>query len=86
MDINEKLARRLTLACVGNSGLSIEELANRNGVSRAMIKEDDKGNTAAVLDKLSIRLGILLPDLFQFACRFTPGAAASAQSGCVPCE
>ncbi len=66
MDINERLARRLT-ALREERGLTIEELANRSGVSRAMISRIERvesSPTATVLNKLSIGLGTLLPNLF----------------------
>jgi transcriptional regulator with XRE-family HTH domain len=51
-------------------GLSIEALAQRSGVSRAMISRIERGEsspTAVVLNKLSIGLGVLLPALFGSA-------------------
>lgn len=66
MDINERLARRLA-QLREELGLSIEELANRSGVSRAMISRIERAEsspTATVLNKLSIGLGTLLPNLF----------------------
>jgi transcriptional regulator with XRE-family HTH domain len=66
MDINERLARRL-IQLREELGLSIEELANRSGVSRAMISKIERvqsSPTATVLNKLSIGLGTLLPNLF----------------------
>ncbi len=66
MDINQRLARRLA-QLRQELGLSIEELANRSGVSRAMISKIERAEsspTATVLNKLSIGLGTLLPNLF----------------------
>ena len=66
MDINERLARRL-VQLRQDLGLSIEDLANRSGVSRAMISKIERAEsspTATVLNKLSIGLGTLLPNLF----------------------
>lgn len=48
-------------------GLSIDELAEHSGVSRAMISRIERAEsspTATVLNKLSIGLGVLLPTLF----------------------
>jgi len=66
MDINERLARRLT-QLREELGLSIGQLADRSGVSRAMISKIERAQsspTATVLNKLSIGLGTLLPNLF----------------------
>jgi transcriptional regulator with XRE-family HTH domain len=66
MDINERLARRLA-QLREELGLSIEQLADRSGVSRAMISKIERAEsspTATVLNKLSIGLGTLLPNLF----------------------
>jgi transcriptional regulator with XRE-family HTH domain len=66
MDINERLARRLA-QLREELGLSIEQLADRSGVSRAMISKIERAQsspTATVLNKLSIGLGTLLPNLF----------------------
>lgn len=66
MDINERLAKRLNQMRY-ERGLSIEELAGRSGVSRAMISRIERAEsspTAAVLNKLAIGLGVLLPELF----------------------
>jgi transcriptional regulator with XRE-family HTH domain len=66
MDINERLARRLS-QLREEYGLSIEELADRSGVSRATISKIERAEsspTATVLNKLAIGLGVLLPSLF----------------------
>jgi transcriptional regulator with XRE-family HTH domain len=66
MDINEQLARRL-VQLREELGLSIAQLADRSGVSRAMISRIERAEsspTATVLNKLSIGLGTLLPNLF----------------------
>jgi transcriptional regulator with XRE-family HTH domain len=66
MDINERLARRLT-QLREELGLSIGQLSDRSGVSRAMISKIERAQsspTATVLNKLSIGLGTLLPNLF----------------------
>jgi transcriptional regulator with XRE-family HTH domain len=66
MDINERLARRL-IQLREELGLSIGDLATRSGVSRAMISKIERGEsspTATVLNKLSIGLGTVLPNLF----------------------
>lgn len=65
LDINERIARQLLLLRE-ERGISPEELAERSGVSRAMIYriEANQANpTAVVLNKLAIGLGVLLPTL-----------------------
>lgn len=65
MDITERIARRLG-QLRDERGLSVEALADRSGVSRAMIYRIESGKaspTAVVLNKLSIGLGVLLPTL-----------------------
>jgi transcriptional regulator with XRE-family HTH domain len=65
MDINEQIARRVA-QLRDERGLSIDDLAARSGVSRAMIYriENNKSSpTAVVLNKLSTGLGVLLPTL-----------------------
>jgi transcriptional regulator with XRE-family HTH domain len=66
MDVNERLARRL-LELREERGLTIEELAARSGVSRAMISRIERAEsspTATVLNKLATGLAVLLPALF----------------------
>lgn len=66
MDINARIATRLR-QLRDERGLTIESLAARSGVSRAMISKIERGETsptAAVLNKLAIGLGVLLPTLF----------------------
>lgn len=66
MDINERLARRLQQLRT-ERGITIEELAGRSGVSRAMISRIERAEsspTATVLNKLAIGFGVLLPELF----------------------
>jgi len=66
MDINERLARQLS-QLRDEYGLSIRELADRSGVSVAMISKIERAEcspTATVLNKLAIGLGVLLPTLF----------------------
>ncbi|MEO6079076.1 MAG: XRE family transcriptional regulator [Steroidobacteraceae bacterium] len=65
MDINERIARRL-IQLREERGLTIEDLANRSAVSRAMISRIERAESspsATVLNKLSIGLGVLLPSL-----------------------
>jgi transcriptional regulator with XRE-family HTH domain len=65
LDINERIARNLN-QLRHERGLSPDELADRSGVSRAMVYRIESGNsspTAVVLNKLATGLGVLLPTL-----------------------
>jgi transcriptional regulator with XRE-family HTH domain len=65
LDITERIARQLSLLR-DERGISPDELADRSGVSRAMIYRIESGQaspTAVVLNKLAIGLGVLLPTL-----------------------
>lgn len=64
-EINQQVAERLR-ALRKSSGLSLEELANRSGVSRAMLSQIEtlKANpTIAVLWKIAAGLGVPFSDL-----------------------
>jgi len=65
VDINEQIARRIA-QLRDERGLSIDELAVRSEVSRAMIYRIENGKsspTAVVLNKIATGLGVLLPTL-----------------------
>ena len=65
LDINQRIARTL-YQLRHERGLSPDELADRSGVSRAMVYRIESGNaspTAVVLNKLATGLGVLLPTL-----------------------
>lgn len=65
MDITARIARNLSQQRE-ELGLSVDELAARSGVSRAMIYRIESGKaspTAVVLNKLSMGLGVQLPTL-----------------------
>jgi transcriptional regulator with XRE-family HTH domain len=65
LDINERIARRL-YQLRDERGMTPDELADRSGVSRAMIYRIESGAaspTAVVLNKLATGLGVLLPSL-----------------------
>lgn len=65
LDITERIARQI-YQLRDERGISTEELADRSGVSRAMIYRIESGQaspTAVVLNKLAIGLGVLLPTL-----------------------
>ena len=65
-DINQRIAARVR-ELRGASGLSLEALAERSGVSRSMISLIERGEssaTAVVLEKLAASLGVALAALF----------------------
>ncbi len=66
-DSNRRVAARLG-DLRGASGLSLEALAQRSGVSRSMISLIERGEssaTAVVLEKLAASLGVSLAALFE---------------------
>ncbi len=66
-DINQRIAARVR-DLRGASGLSLEALAQRGGVSRSMISLIERGEcsaTAVVLEKLAASLGVSLAGLFE---------------------
>lgn len=65
LDINERIGRQL-YQLRDERGISPDELADRSGVSRAMIYRIESGQaspTAVMLNKLATGLGVLLPTL-----------------------
>jgi transcriptional regulator with XRE-family HTH domain len=73
-DINQRIARRVAGLRAG-SGLSLEALAARSGVSRSTISLVERGETSAtavVLEKLAAGLGVPLAALFEVE-RAAPG-------------
>jgi len=73
-DVDARVAVRVR-GLRARSGLSLEALAERAGVSRSMISLIERGETsptAVVLDKLAAALGVLLSSLFE------PEAGAAA--------
>lgn len=68
-DINQRIAARVR-SLRDASGLSLEALAQRSGVSRSMISLIERGEssaTAVVLEKLATSLGVALAHLFEDA-------------------
>jgi len=66
-DINQRIAARVR-DLRGATGLSLEGLAQRSGVSRSMISLIERGEssaTAVVLEKLAVSLGVALAALFE---------------------
>ena len=67
--MDARLARRLS-ELRADRALSLEDLSVRSGVSRSTISKIERQTvspTAAVLNKLAIGLGVMLPALFGFA-------------------
>ena len=67
MDVTTRLARRVS-ELRSTRGYSLDALAQRSGVSRSAISLIERGQsspTAAVLDKLSLGLGVTLASLFE---------------------
>jgi transcriptional regulator with XRE-family HTH domain len=65
--LNERIAERVRELRAAQ-GCSLEELANKSGVSRSMISLIERGEsspTAVVLEKLSVGLGVTLASLFD---------------------
>lgn len=68
-DINQRIANRVR-SLRGDRGLSLEALASRSRVSRAMISRVERGEaspTAVVLEKIATGLGCTLSSLFDDA-------------------
>jgi transcriptional regulator with XRE-family HTH domain len=77
-DLTARIAARVG-ELRGASGLSLEALAGKSGVSRSMISLIERGETsptAVVLEKLAAGLGVSLHALFE-----APAAADAAQGG-----
>ena len=75
MDVNQRIAIRVR-DLRGASGLSLEGLAQRSGVSRSMISLIERGEsspTAVVLEKLAAGLGVTLASLFDAPDARAPG-------------
>lgn len=67
LELDMRLGRRLK-ATRQTRGLTLDQLAERSGVSRAMISRVERGEsspTAALLDRLCAGLGIVLSALFH---------------------
>lgn len=67
IDLDRRLGARLK-GLRQARGLTLEQLAERSGVSRAMISRVERGEsspTAALLDRLCAGLGVLLSALFR---------------------
>ena len=71
-NLNERIAARVR-ELRGATGLSLDALAGKSGVSRSMISVIERGEsspTAVVLDKLAASLGVTVASLFD-----APGTA-----------
>jgi transcriptional regulator with XRE-family HTH domain len=66
-DLNDRIAARVR-ELRGATGLSLDALAGKSGVSRSMISLIERGEsspTAVVLDKLAASLGVTVASLFD---------------------
>ena len=66
-DLNKRIAARVR-ELRGATGLSLDALAGKSGVSRSMISLIERGEsspTAVVLDKLAASLGVMVASLFD---------------------
>ena len=66
-DINQRIARRIK-ELRNAKEMTLEQLAQRSGVSRAMLSLIERGEsnpTAVLLDKVATALGIVLASLFE---------------------
>ena len=81
IDLDRRLGARLK-GLRQARGLTLDQLAERSGVSRAMISRVERGEsspTAALLDRLCAGLGILLSALFREEAQGGPLARRSEQ-------
>lgn len=81
IDLDRRLGARLK-GLRQARGLTLEQLAERSGVSRAMISRVERGEsspTAALLDRLCAGLGVLLSALFREEAQAGPLARRSEQ-------
>lgn len=73
-DVDQRIAQRLAELRY-ERGLTLDDLSARSGVSRAMISKIERmqtSPTAAILNKLAIGLGVLLPSLLGFSVQGPP--------------
>ena len=81
IDLDRRLGARLK-GLRQARGLTLDQLAERSGVSRAMISRVERGEsspTAALLDRLCAGLGVLLSALFREEAQGGPLARRSEQ-------
>ncbi len=81
IDLDRRLGARLK-GLRQARGLTLDQLAERSGVSRAMISRVERGEsspTAALLDRLCAGLGVLLSALFREEAQAGPLARRSEQ-------
>src|SRR4051794_41684403 len=76
MEINDRIAARVR-QIRADSGLALDALAERSGVSRSMISLIERGEsspTAVILEKLAAGLGVTLASLFDAPTNATTAA------------
>jgi transcriptional regulator with XRE-family HTH domain len=81
IDLDRRLGARIK-GLRQSRGLTLDQLAARSGVSRAMISRVERGEsspTAALLDRLCAGLGVLLSALFREEAQGGPLARRSEQ-------
>ncbi|MFC5507019.1 helix-turn-helix domain-containing protein [Bosea massiliensis] len=81
IDLDRRLGARIK-GLRQSRGLTLDQLAERSGVSRAMISRVERGEsspTAALLDRLCAGLGVLLSALFREEAQGGPLARRSEQ-------
>lgn len=81
IDLDRRLGARIK-GLRQSRGLTLDQLAERSGVSRAMISRVERGEsspTAALLDRLCAGLGVLLSALFREEAQAGPLARRSEQ-------
>lgn len=82
-DVHQRIADRVRQLRAA-SGLSLDGLADKSGVSRSMISLIERGEsspTAVVLEKLASGLGVMLASLFDAPDEVTAAAPVSRREG-----
>ncbi len=81
LELDRRLGARIKALRLA-SGLTLDQLAERSGVSRAMISRVERGEsspTAALLDRICVGLGIVLSVLFREETQASPLARRDEQ-------
>jgi transcriptional regulator with XRE-family HTH domain len=81
LELDRRLGARIKALRLAD-GLTLDQLAERSGVSRAMISRVERGEsspTAALLDRVCVGLGTVLSALFREAAEVRPLARRAEQ-------